>query len=176
VRHPPTSVASLSEKDGWLTLFGGDATLDSPAPVFVGRRQQHERCRAAALVDLGDADEAGLSIRIDERSHYDIAVAVDRVFVRARIGPAASEIASGQRPAGESVLFIETRDGSVLGPPDIVVLGYVDDVGERQVLAELDGRYLSTEVAGGMLGRVIGMYAVGGSAAFDWFDYVAVED
>jgi xylan 1,4-beta-xylosidase len=176
VRHPPTSVASLSEKDGWLTLFGGDATLDSPAPVFVGRRQQHERCRAAALVDLGDADEAGLSIRMDERSHYDIAVVVDRVLVRARIGPAASEIASVQRPAGESVLFIETRDGSVLGPPDIVVLGYVDDGGERQVLAELDGRYLSTEVAGGMLGRVIGMYAVGGSAAFDWFDYVAVED
>ena len=36
---------------------------------------------------------------------------------------------------------------------------------------ELDGRYLSTEVAGGMLGRVIGVYASGGDAAFDWFAY-----
>jgi len=33
------------------------------------------------------------------------------------------------------------------------------------------GRYLSTEVAGGFTGRVIGMYAIGGDAAFDWFDY-----
>ncbi len=40
------------------------------------------------------------------------------------------------------------------------------------VLAELDGRYLSTEVAGGFTGRVIGMYVTEGRAAFDWFDYV----
>ena len=39
------------------------------------------------------------------------------------------------------------------------------------VLAELDGRYLSTEVAAGFTGRVIGMYVTQGSAAFDWFVY-----
>jgi beta-xylosidase len=31
--------------------------------------------------------------------------------------------------------------------------------------------WLSTEVTTGFLGRTIGMYAVGGEAAFDWFDY-----
>jgi xylan 1,4-beta-xylosidase len=176
VRRSPTSIASLTEKDGWLTLLGHDATLDSPTPVFVGRRQQHERCRASTLVDLGDADEAGLVIRMDERSHYEVGVSVDRVLVRARVGPVAAEVASAERPTGASVLFLETKPGSSIGPPDDIVLGYVDDAGEQRVLAELDGRYLSTEVAGGMLGRVIGMYAVGGNAAFDWFDYVAVED
>ncbi|MEV5321227.1 glycoside hydrolase family 43 protein [Streptomyces sp. NPDC052687] len=40
-------------------------------------------------------------------------------------------------------------------------------------LAELDGRYLSTEVAGGFTGRVIGMYVTEGRAAFDWFAYEA---
>ena len=39
------------------------------------------------------------------------------------------------------------------------------------MLAELDGRYLSTEVAGGFTGRVIGMYAAAGTVPFDWFDY-----
>ena len=39
------------------------------------------------------------------------------------------------------------------------------------VLAELDGRYLSTEVAAGFTGRVIGMYVTEGAAAFDWFAY-----
>ncbi|WP_333774744.1 hypothetical protein [Streptomyces sp. IBSBF 3136] len=37
--------------------------------------------------------------------------------------------------------------------------------------AELDGRCLSTEVAGGFTGRVVGMYVTEGRAAFDWFDY-----
>ena len=43
-----------------------------------------------------------------------------------------------------------------------------------KVLAELDGRHLSTETRTGFLGRVIGMYAVGGDATFDWFDYEEV--
>jgi hypothetical protein len=38
-------------------------------------------------------------------------------------------------------------------------------------IAELDGRYLSTEVAGGFTGRVIGLYAAEGTVAFDWFEY-----
>jgi hypothetical protein len=38
-------------------------------------------------------------------------------------------------------------------------------------LGTLDGRYLSTEVAGGFTGRVIGMYAAEGTVEFDWFDY-----
>lgn len=39
------------------------------------------------------------------------------------------------------------------------------------MLAALDGRYLSTEVAGGFTGRVIGAYAAAGTVRFDWYDY-----
>ena len=42
-------------------------------------------------------------------------------------------------------------------------------------LASLPGRYVSTEVAGGFTGRIIGMYAVGGDAAFDWLEYQPVD-
>ena len=52
-----------------------------------------------------------------------------------------------------------------------MTLGYEDEAGAPHTLAQLDGRYLSTEVTGGFLGRTIGMFAVGGDAAFDWFDY-----
>jgi hypothetical protein len=48
--------------------------------------------------------------------------------------------------------------------------------GNFSVLAELDGRYLSTEVAGGFTGRVIGMYAATGTMRFDWFDYEPLGD
>ncbi|MFD9928979.1 glycoside hydrolase family 43 protein, partial [[Kitasatospora] papulosa] len=56
------------------------------------------------------------------------------------------------------------------GGPDTLRLGYETEDGHVEVLAELDGRYLTTEVAGGFTGRVIGMYATRGEAAFDWFE------
>jgi hypothetical protein len=55
-------------------------------------------------------------------------------------------------------------------------LGVEQPGGTFSVLAELDGRYLSTEVAGGFTGRVIGMYAAAGTIQFDWFDYEPLGD
>ena len=60
---PGPSWCPCTDRPGWLTLHGGDATLDDDAPVLVGRRQQHHLCRARALVDLGSASEAGLDGR-----------------------------------------------------------------------------------------------------------------
>lgn len=59
--------------------------------------------------------------------------------------------------------------GLRVGGPDTLHLGYETAEGDFEILAALDGRYLTTEVAGGFTGRVIGMYAIRGSAAFDWF-------
>jgi hypothetical protein len=57
--------------------------------------------------------------------------------------------------------------------PDVLVfsVGAPGDDGPGEEVARLDGRYLSTQVATGFTGRVIGMYVTEGSAAFDWFDY-----
>ena len=67
------------------------------------------------------------------------------------------------------MLTVET--GPHVHGPDSVSLGFEDEHGGVHTLARLDGRYLSTEVTGGFLGRMIGLYAVGGEAAFHWFDY-----
>ena len=83
-------------------------------------------------------------------------------------------MASAPRPSGAVELIVET-DPSAAMAPDTVLLGFVDDDGEEVVLASLDGRYLSTEVATGFIGRVIGMYAVGGAASFDRFDYEVLD-
>ena len=57
------------------------------------------------------------------------------------------------------------------GGPDVLQLGVEGPDGAFDMLAQIDGRYLSTEVAGGFTGRVIGMYAAEGTVAFDWFEY-----
>jgi hypothetical protein len=71
------------------------------------------------------------------------------------------------------ILRIETHDGN--HGPDVIRLGYEASDGAFRVLADLDGRYLSTEVATGFIGRVIGLYVVAGTASFDWFDYEAID-
>ena len=177
VRGPLGDAASLVERPGWLTLHGGNDGLDDPRPVFVGLRQRHLWSRARASVDVADATEAGLAVRMDERAHYEVAVCADEVIVRARIGPLVSVVAQAPAPASPLVLRVETHDpaGTANGP-DLVQLGYERPDGCFDVLAELDGRYLSTEVASGFIGRVIGLYAVGGTASFDWLELTDLDD
>ena len=169
LRRPPDAVSSLAARPGWLVLHAGEATLDEPEPTFVGRRQQHHHCRASTLVEGGAAAEAGLTVWLDEQAHYDVAVRGDRIVARAPVGSLDTIVGDAARPADPVVLTIGT--GPHVHGPDTVSLGYIDDAGTARTLAQLDGRYLSTEVTGGFLGRMIGIYAVGGDAAVDWFDY-----
>lgn len=130
---------------------------------------QHPDCRVAARLDPGQA-RAGLSVRIDEAHHYDLEVAEGHAAVVARIGPARQVLARTPVPAGPITLELgfrasPGRESAAVGPDTVTFRA-----GEAH-LADLDGRYLSTEVAAGFTGRVIGMYAVEGTASFDWFDY-----
>ncbi len=169
IRRSPHSLASLLGRPGWLVVHGDEATLDSPEPVFVGRRQQHQHCLVRALVDPGTSTEGGLAVLMDETSHYEVAIRRGRMIARARVGPLDDIVGDAPGPPEPVVLTIATEP-HVHGP-DVVALGYQDGEGRSHTLARLDGRYLSTETTGGFLGRIIGMYAVGGDAAFDWFDY-----
>jgi len=171
IRVPLDDKVSLHERPGWLTLHGGPE-LEHPEPVFVGRRQQHLRCRVRACVDPGNATEAGLTMWMDDHVHYDVAVVKGRVAVRARIGPLVQDVANVEAPSHDAlVLVIHVGDDKSGQDPDIISLGFENSGGTFTELASLPGRYLSTEVAAGFTGRVIGMFAVGGTAAFDWFDY-----
>ena len=177
VRSRSAGRCSTQDRPGWLTLGALGASMDDPDVTFVGRRQQHLACRARTLVDAADG-RGGLALRLDERHHYEIEVADGEVRVSARIGPLRQTVGAAPLPPGPVVLRIEALAAPLglaldhpLQEPDLVSLGLEDSAGAFTVLAELDGRYLSTEVAGGFTGRVIGMYAAAGTVRFDWFDY-----
>ncbi|MGW0202192.1 beta-xylosidase family glycoside hydrolase [Nonomuraea sp. NPDC003201] len=121
-------------------------------------------------------DRRGLAVRLDERHHYEIEARDGTVLVVARIGSLRPTVATRPAPAGPIRLRIDVlaalpADRHPRKEPDVVRLGVEAADGAFDVLAELDGRYLSTEVAGGFTGRVIGMYAASGTVRFDWFDY-----
>ncbi|MEV6348322.1 glycoside hydrolase family 43 protein [Actinoplanes sp. NPDC051851] len=173
LRHRPASVYSLTERAGWLTLHAGQGSLDDLDVTFLGRRQQHLQCRVRARIDAGGGS-GGLAVRLDELHHYELQVAAGRVEARARIGPASVVVAAHEVRDETVVLLIETSSAPVRDPrdgPDVVTLGVEEPDGTVTVLAELDGRYLSTEVAGGFTGRVIGPYALAGTVHVDWFEY-----
>jgi len=165
------------ERAGWLSLLAGPGSLDDLNVTFLGRRQQHLSCRVRARIDAHEGC-GGLAVRLDERHHYELEVASGRLEVRARIGPLSVAVASREVPGEPVVLRIEAIAAQPRDPrdgPDELHLGVEETDGTFTVLSVLDGRYLSTEVAGGFTGRVIGMYAATGTVHFDWLDYASLD-
>jgi xylan 1,4-beta-xylosidase len=178
VRQRPAQDCGTRERAGWLSLRARGESLDEPDVTFVGRRQQHLGCRVRALIDTAEG-RGGLAVRLDELHHYEIEAEDGQARVIARIGPLRTVMAARPMPAGHAVLAIRVTPKAMQDArsgPDTVSLGVEEPGGAFTALAELDGRYLSTEVAGGFTGRVIGMYAAAGTVRFDWFDYEADEE
>ncbi|WP_416973104.1 glycoside hydrolase family 43 protein [Streptomyces sp. 4F14] len=176
LRDRPTTHCTTKDRPGWLTLRARGTSLDAPDVVFTGRRQQHPASRTRALIDPSEG-RGGLAVRLDEQHHYAIEATRGEVQVRARIGPLNPVVATLPTPPGPLVLRIETTTPEPRGArtgPDTVTLGIENPDGTYVQLAALDGRYLSTEVAGGFTGRVIGMYAAEGTVHFDWCAYEPV--
>jgi xylan 1,4-beta-xylosidase len=177
-RSPEPSLWSLSDRPGWLRLAGTCANLASLEPAaLIVRRQQHFDCRAAALLEFepqSAQEEAGLTVRMNERHHYEIARTVrdgqPAVIVRRQIGSLSAEVACQVVTPGALVLEIHAT-------PDHYQFGFRLAGQEWRLLADGETRYLSTEVAGGFTGVFFGLYATGNGqpcptpAFFDWFDY-----
>ncbi len=176
LRHRPPQDCNTTERPGWLTLRARGESLDDLDVTLVGRRQQHLSCRVRALIDTVEGS-GGLTVRLDELHHYEIEASTAEIRVLARIGPLRSVIAThAPGPDGQAILAVRANATAqewqdARSGPDTVSLGVEALDGTFTALAELDGRYLSTEVAGGFTGRVIGMYAAAGTVRFDWCDY-----
>lgn len=174
IRRRPVEDCNTKQRPGWLTLRARGASLDEPDVTFLGRRQQDLFCDVRALIDTSEG-RGGLAVRLDEEHHYEIEADDGRVRVMARLGTLLTEAASVPQPEPTVRLAIritESRDPD--GPragPDTIAFGMTGPDGTFTELAALSGRYLSTEVAGGFTGRVIGAYAASGTVHVDWFDY-----
>jgi xylan 1,4-beta-xylosidase len=187
VRNPDPADVSLTARPGHLRLLGSPITLDDVAsPAMVVRRQQHVRvrCRAAlAFAPRAPNEEAGLTVRGNERFRYDLAVRLgaagrEAVLTR-RIAGVSTAIARAPLPDGPLALELVADEQSY---------AFSVTAGEaRTVLGTLPTRALSAEEirAHGphhFTGAVIGLYATGNGARatapadFDWFEYAPTRD
>jgi xylan 1,4-beta-xylosidase len=176
LRNPPPGSWSIHERPGHLVLHGTKVTLnDAGAPAFVGRRLSHLSCNMAAVMEFDpvlDGEEAGLTVFMKERYHYDLAVKRKEgrkmVILRRTVGSLVTEYMQ-DCPEGRVVLEIKAR-------PESFAFCFGQEQYPATELGAGETYLLSTEVAGGFTGVFIAMYAVsetgqGTPACFDWFDY-----
>lgn len=174
---------SLMVRDSCLTLYGSSATLnDVDAPAFIGRRQQHFTCLVSALLTFSpeqDGEEAGITVFMNERFHYEIAVtkiAGDRKLIfRRRLG-------SLWKVENEIPWLAETVMLTVKADKEHYAFGFSNGSDEVPFwFGHGECSMLATEVTGGFTGVFIAMYATGNGirstspAHFEWFDYEADE-
>lgn len=136
----------------------------------------------SATVSLQTSGVARFALRLDEAHWYGLSVHADHVEATVRIGPATTTLARATRnPDNPVVLRIHARtpQGDMYRPadqPDLVAMSVRMPDNTEQQLAEVDGRYLSTEVASGFTGRVLALEALDGPLTVDSFDYQTQEE
>jgi len=168
VRSLPEAHADLTSRPGQLLLHGDGSTLNDARPVFVGRRQEHLTHSATVTADAS-AGVGGLAVRYDEHFHVEVEADAARITARAVVSGLVQEW-SADYSGGPVELHIDSRKPAPTGgfprSSDYFHLGFTPADGERVYLAEVDGRFLSSETTESFTGRVIGVYAVTGDVAF----------
>mgnify|MGYP001102912548 CR=1 FL=1 len=176
LRTPREVFYSLTERKGFLRLYLQPQTLmERSNPSFVGCRQQHINFTAqSALTFIPQGAEcAGLVLIQNHDFQFQFLLMRENEVVIRLIKRACGEdeIIATQPVRGENFMLkvaAHEQDYSF----------YFSTNGQWQALAEnIDGRILSTPVAGGFVGASIAMYASSNGqpstnhADFDWFEY-----
>lgn len=138
-----------------------DSLFAGKMPTMAAVRQEEFRETLSVTVE-GVCEEAGVTIYMDERHHYDLYLNdKGNVVLRFTIGCVSKEMKEISGIRGRAQLRIEASEEQ-----------YRFFAGVQGGLTEMgcaDTRYLSSEVAGGFTGVVFGLYAVddkGGWAEF----------
>tara|TARA_R110002050_G_scaffold192150_3_gene327127 strand:+ start:11642 stop:13228 length:1587 start_codon:yes stop_codon:yes gene_type:complete len=179
LRNPRTENYSLSVRKGYLRLKATPISLDDiDSPTFVGRRQEHIDFTANVAMELLDAqkgDESGITVFMNNKSHYDLFVKQgatgERVLVlRYRLGALSHNACEISVPEGSVYLQVQ-------GDKDFYSFAYSTDGENFETLDKVDVRYISSETAGGFTGIYLGLFATSSAksskayADFDKFEY-----
>jgi alpha-N-arabinofuranosidase len=180
LRTPREEFWSLQDRPGFLRLRLRPERLSELAnPSFAGQRQRHMDFQASTCMEFspGSSNEcAGMVLLQNNNYHYRFVI-------------------TGEPKKGKRLQLIQRRDGeeSILAEQTIegdqiylmvsaqgqdYSFSYSNEPEDWQLFAQnVDGRMLSTPVAGGFIGAYIGLYASSSGKAsentadFAWFEY-----
>jgi alpha-N-arabinofuranosidase len=182
LRAPSDTFATLSKRAGCLRLHLRPERLSEESdPSFVGRRQQHIHFRAETVLEFTPQHSnecAGLALVQNSQFHFLMIVTqtTHPVIQLIRRAQGIEELLAEQTiNAGKVSLRVEAHEQAYH-------FYFAEEPDKWNLLAEnVDGRILSTPVAGGFVGAYLGMYASSNgqsstnNADFDWFEYVGLD-
>jgi xylan 1,4-beta-xylosidase len=183
LRTPRQQFWSLSKRAGYLRLqLQPERLSERGSPSFVGRRQQHICFAAHAALEFSPQTEcecAGLVLVQNNEFHFRLVVTraagmVVRLIKRAH----GVEEALAEQPVDGQRLYLKVQ------ALEQAYSFYVAEEPDqwRPIAEDVDGRILSTPVAGGFVGAYIAMYASSNGqpstnyADFDYFEYIGSDE
>lgn len=144
-----------------LKLKGTEVTLDKvDSPTFIGIRQKDFNAVISCDICISEG-EAGITLYMDENHHYDLAIRKAEngyeVIERLNIGDIKSI---------EKSVYLKNENNAslVINANNNYYSFYIKAEGKEILLGTAQTRYLSTEVASGFTGVIIGLYACGASS------------
>lgn len=163
---------------GALILHGnGCALKDAEVLAWLGRRQQHHQCSAEVTLAFPcgqEGEEAGLTIFMNNRHHYEAALTCSggerRLIFRRQIGSLEKVEASVPWAERSITLRLDADQNAYR-------FSVRRENGSWMIIGCGETRYLTTEVGGAFTGNYIAMYSCGNgkpcqaAAAFTDFSY-----
>ncbi|KYG29498.1 glycoside hydrolase family 43 protein [Alkalihalobacillus trypoxylicola] len=180
LRTPTEDFYSLKDKEGYLSLkLRPEMISEKVNPSFIGRRQQHIHFSASTVIEFSPKNEfesAGMVVIQSNEYHYTFLLSKlkDDFVIRLTKCEAGEETILQEEKISQEKLYLKIE-----AEEQNYHFYYSEDSKDYKPLKRnVDGRILSTDVAGGFVGTEIGLYASSNgqesqnNAYFDWFEYV----
>ncbi len=164
MRHPVRENYEFGED--FVVLHGTDDTLETrDKPTFIGIRQRDFEADITADIEVTDG-EGGLTLFMAETEHYDVAVRKTESGYEAVL-----KLNIGSIKHTEKVVPLSSGNAKLVVHASHYTYNFgVESDGVYTELGFGFTKYLSSEVAGGFTGVVIGLYAIGGTSKFTDFE------
>nr|WP_245849602.1 glycoside hydrolase family 43 protein [Hymenobacter crusticola] len=173
---------SLSKAKGLTLKLKPETVAETSNPAFIGKRQQHMYCTAETeltFVPKAANEKAGLVIFQDEKHFYYLCKSVDNGKPLLQLFKSTADAKQpellAQAPLKSAAGSVQLR---IQAQGDAYNFGFSENGKTWTVLKDkVDGKFLSTQVAGGFIGCLFGMYATSSgqpttnTAAFKWLKY-----
>ncbi|MBQ8597758.1 MAG: glycoside hydrolase family 43 protein [Lachnospiraceae bacterium] len=159
LRHP--AMENYEQADDSLVLHGTDITLDDvDSPTFMALRQRDFCFELTCKVSI-DQGEAGATVFACENEHFDVAIRKGEAgyegILKFNVGPA--------KHLQKAVALSSDTATVIVRGENCSYSFYIADADKEIYLGSADAKYVSTEVAGGFTGVMLGLYAVGNNTA-----------
>ena len=182
LRTVDSSNFSLSKIKGLILKLKPETCAETGNPAFIGKRQQHMYCTTETELTFAPKaanEKAGLVIFQDEKHFYYLCKSVDNGKPMLQLFESSDDAKQpeplAQAPLKSAAASVQLR---IQAQGDTYSFQFSENGKTWNVLKDkVDGKFLSTQVAGGFIGCLFGMYATSSgqptasTASFKWLKY-----